>query len=100
MVERVKRFREVVQANAPGGQERFGGTGVCAALFVFPLVPANARLGHAIGRGKIRLDIDKRRTVQAVETDDGEPGTIDAQQLDHTPGARTRLIGGMSGLRT
>jgi hypothetical protein len=51
-----------------------------AALFVFPACSSQRRLGHAISRGKIRPDIDKRRAVQAVEID----VPFDAQHLDHT----------------
>lgn len=34
------------------------------------LVPSNHRIGLAIGRGEIRLDVEKRRAIEAIEADD------------------------------
>src|SRR5262245_44812642 len=66
---------------------------------VFPLVPADNRLRDAVGRCEIRLDVEKRRSIKAVETDDREPGTFDLQQLDDAHGNRVRAGRGAQGER-
>src|SRR5262245_11895696 len=50
-------------------------------VFLAP-VPANDGFRNAVGGREIRLDVDKPRAVQAIQSDDRKPITVDAQQLD------------------
>ena len=53
-------------------------------------MPAHDGFRHVVGGGKIGFDVDERRTIEAVEPDDREPGTVNAEQLDHTHSDRVR----------
>ena len=54
------------------------------------VVPPHLRVRHGIGRGEIRLDVDERRVVEAVETDDREPVAVDAEKPRHRGCDRVR----------
>src|SRR5262249_44464968 len=54
------------------------------------LVPADPRVRHRIGRGKIGLDVEERRIVEAVEPDHGEPCPLDFDEPRHAHGNRVR----------
>ena len=43
-------------------------------------MPADLRIGHGIGRGEIRLDVEERRIVEAVKTDDRQLIAVDADK--------------------
>ena len=48
-----------------------------------PGMPADHRFGHRIGRSKIRLDIEERGVVEAVDADHVKRIAFDADKTRH-----------------
>jgi hypothetical protein len=55
-------------------------------------VPADQGVGHGIGRGEIRFEIEQRSAVHAIEADDKKFVALDAWVGPHRRAQRKRAV--------